>query len=487
MKKIISILLLVSFMCSNVYTFYAVDDGEQENQESTQNDTETNTDNLTNEDKQDNEETNSSISEFTADDLPDKYVVIDAVSSEVILSLNEHDKVKAGSMPGVLTSLIMLKDNALDSKIVSPENFTTPEGPSIAVDTNEEFTLEQLLYAILLNSANDASKTIAIHKSGSVEDFTLLLNEKAKELNMNDTKFISPLDIQSEDQITSVYDVAVLLKNAMNYSSFKEIIASESYIIPPTNKKDVDRNYIKQTNLFMLNNGEVMDYMDNTVNIYDAEVKGGKLDVFVDGKYLMYTYVESSQMPLIFVSYGSADSKTAYSKQKALMQKVKEEYTSYNLVVKGSVQGEIQVNPDEELKLNMLASQNISAILPKSIDIEKDIKKTIEKVDLTNKAILKDMKLGELSLTYDGKEIAKIDLVAETGLENESFVGDLSKVEQKMSVIEIFLAILFFIIKIVIIIFLWLFLLIITRGRRKKKNIHNNVSDLNEYKKNKRM
>ncbi len=427
------------------------------------------------------QETTSNMPQILAKDLPDEYIVMDAETGDVLIGVNQNNKVMAGSMTSIMTSLLLLENGNEQDKVTSPSSFATPPGSSIAIDVSEEFTIEQLIHALVLSSANDAAMTLAYHKANSLEDFVQMMNDKAASLEMKDTVFASVYTSEIAEQMTSVNDVAIMLKEAMKFSCFRKAYSAKEYVIPPTNKKDVARNYIKQTNSYLLDNGAVMDYMGSVANIYDKDVLEADLSIFSNGKYIMFTSINFKKMPLIFVSSGSGDSNIAYAKHKALMEKIKNEYASYTVIQKGELAGSLELKDKEKTKIKMFAAKNVDVILPKNIDIKTELIKEVNKRDLTNVVIDKGTKLGELVLKFQGRELAKVDLVSDNSMGKSSFLGDISDVKEETP-FEKVMSFAGLIIKILLIILIWTFVVAKRRERLRKASVEKKDNTVIDFK-----
>ncbi len=427
------------------------------------------------------QETSNNMPQILAKDLPDEYIVMDAETGDVLLGVNQNNKVMAGSMTSIMTSLLILENGNEQDKVTSPSSFATPAGSSIAIDVAEEFTVEQLIHALVLSSANDAAMTLAYHKANSLEDFVKMMNDKASSLEMKDTVFVSAYVSEIAEQMTSVNDVALMLKEAMKFSCFRKAYSAQEYVIPPTNKKDIARNYIKQTNLFLIDNGSTMDYMGTVASIYDKDVLEADLSVFNTGKYIMFTSINFKKMPLIFVSSGNGTAQVAYAKHKALMEKVKNEYASYTVVQKGELAGNLELKDKDKTKIKMFAAKNVDVILPKNVDIKTEVTKEVKKRDLTNVVIDKGTKLGELVLKFQGRELATVDLVSDNSMEQSSFLGDISDVKEKTP-FEKVMSFAGLIIKILLIILIWTFVVARRREKLRKASTDKKANTVIDFK-----
>ena len=108
----------------------------------------------------------------------------------------------------------------------------------------EQLTREQLLYALLVDSANDAAVAIAQDIAGSVEKFVQEMNEKAKELGTLNTNFVNPHGLHDDNHYTTAYDMALIACEAMKNPIFRQVVKTERYIIPATNKQDTRYLYL---------------------------------------------------------------------------------------------------------------------------------------------------------------------------------------------------------------------------------------------------
>src|SRR5690625_7790358 len=101
------------------------------------------------------------------------------------------------------------------------------EGSSLYLEQGEKMTIEDLVYGLMLRSGNDAAVTISEHIGGSVEGFIYLMNEKAKWIGMTNTNFENPHGLNSDNHYSTAYDMALLMKYAMENDQFNKISRSE--------------------------------------------------------------------------------------------------------------------------------------------------------------------------------------------------------------------------------------------------------------------
>ena len=172
-------------------------------------------------------------------------IVIDAVSGKVLYEKNAYEKLGMASTTKIMTALIVLENcENLDEEVKIDDRAVGIEGTSIYLKKGEILTVKELLYGLMLASGNDASMALAYHiGKGNLETFVNLMNEKAKELNLQNTSFANPHGLDAENHYTSAYDLAVITSCAMKKSDFKEIVSTKFTQI--TGHKDVGNRFLR--------------------------------------------------------------------------------------------------------------------------------------------------------------------------------------------------------------------------------------------------
>ena len=168
-------------------------------------------------------------------------VLIDAQSGNIIFELNAHKRLPMASTTKIMTAITAIESGAdLEQIIKISKNMIGAEGSSIYLYENERFTLLDLLYALMLNSANDAAEAIAVSVAGSVEEFADMMNEKARGLNLADTNFTNPHGLDHEQHYTSAFDLAKITAFALENEIFFEIAKEQTRVIYPKNEDGSD-------------------------------------------------------------------------------------------------------------------------------------------------------------------------------------------------------------------------------------------------------
>lgn len=159
-------------------------------------------------------------------------VLIEATGGTVIFSQNENARLPMASTTKIMTALVALESCPLDDTVVIPAEAVGVEGSSIYLAAGEQLTMEDLLYALMLSSANDAAVAIAIHAAGSVETFVERMNRKAADLGLTSTHFVNPHGLDDEAHYTTAKELAIITRAAMENTDFRIITGTARRVIP---------------------------------------------------------------------------------------------------------------------------------------------------------------------------------------------------------------------------------------------------------------
>lgn len=158
-------------------------------------------------------------------------IVMHRDTGRVLCGHNERDRMLIASVTKIMTALVVLDNCDVGQSVkITPEHAAV-EGSSMYLKPENSYTVEDLLYGMLLASGNDAATALACHTAGSVEGFAELMNEKARELSLGDTCFENPHGLDGERQYSSAYDLAVLTAAALENEIFAKIVATKTYTV----------------------------------------------------------------------------------------------------------------------------------------------------------------------------------------------------------------------------------------------------------------
>ena len=167
------------------------------------------------------------------------YAVMDYDSGRILMSKNENKEKLIASTTKIMTAIIALEKGDLNSVRTVGSEVLKAYGSAIYIEMNEEITLKDLLYGLMLRSGNDAAIEIAYHVAGDMETFVEWMNQKAYELGMSHTKFYNNHGLEENDgtgNISTAYDMALLMRYALRNDTFREIIGTENYTAKTSTK-----------------------------------------------------------------------------------------------------------------------------------------------------------------------------------------------------------------------------------------------------------
>lgn len=159
------------------------------------------------------------------------YVVLDRRTNQILLSKNENEKRKMASTTKIMTAILILEKGKLTDIVTVSQKAARTGGSRLGLKANDTLTVEDLLYGLLLCSGNDAAVCLAEYLSGSVAEFANLMNQKATELHLSQTHFVTPHGLDSDEHYTTSYELALLANYALNNPKFKQIVGTKNYTI----------------------------------------------------------------------------------------------------------------------------------------------------------------------------------------------------------------------------------------------------------------
>ncbi len=158
-------------------------------------------------------------------------VLLDANDGRILYEKNALARLPMASTTKIMTALVALESASLDSVVTIPSAAVGVEGSSVYLTVGERLTLRELLYAVLLSSANDAATAVAIAISGSVESFADKMNATAARLGLRDTHFVNPHGLDADGHYTSALDLARLTACALKNQEFRRIVSTYKHEI----------------------------------------------------------------------------------------------------------------------------------------------------------------------------------------------------------------------------------------------------------------
>lgn len=159
-------------------------------------------------------------------------VLMDMDTGRLLFSKNPSQHMPIASLTKVMTALLVLENGVLDQKVYVSQKAAATGESTIWLQPGEIFSRRELLYALLLSSANDAAVALAESVSGTEENFVDLMNRRARELQLHDTHFSNSHGLEAPDHYSSAYDLALLTRQAMADPVFRQIVDTKTVTLP---------------------------------------------------------------------------------------------------------------------------------------------------------------------------------------------------------------------------------------------------------------
>lgn len=158
-------------------------------------------------------------------------IILDRTSKNILYGKNEYRKVKMASTTKIMTAIVILENCDLSQTVQVSKKAAGTGGSRLGLKANDKITVNDLLYGLLLCSGNDAAVCLAEVCSGSVKDFSDLMNSKAEELGLKNSHFETPHGLDSDEHYTTAYELALLTNYALENPTFKKMVGTKTYTV----------------------------------------------------------------------------------------------------------------------------------------------------------------------------------------------------------------------------------------------------------------
>lgn len=168
-------------------------------------------------------------------------ILMDPQTGIVLYSKNAHLRRPNASTTKIMTAILLIEHCKMDDIITASKNTSKTQFTSIHLMPGEKITVRDLLYGMMIRSANDAAVAAAEHIAGSTSKFAAMMNKKAREIGCTDTHFITPNGLYAKGHYTSAYDLCLMARYAMQYPIFNDVVNTRKYVLASRtkNKKDM--------------------------------------------------------------------------------------------------------------------------------------------------------------------------------------------------------------------------------------------------------
>ena len=346
-------------------------------------------------------------------------ILMEESTGTILYEKNSDEAHYPASITKIMTTLLALENGNLSDMVTfSDDAINNTEGSGIARDYGEQMTLEQCLYGVMLESANECAYAVAEHVGGTVENFVDMMNAKAKELGCTNTHFANPHGLQDENHYTTAHDMALIAQAAYQNETFRIIIGTKMYTIPPTNK------HAEETVLRNHHDMLCTYHNANRKYLYPYCV-GGKTGYTATANSTLVTYAEKDGMTLICVVMNT-QSPNQFIDTVNLF-----DYAFDNFQVLNVAENDTDYSAETTVD-----NGNLNNIAP-FVELDKDavivLPKTAEFSDTSSSVEYNDSDpeiAGSITYTYAGRNVGKADIKT-TGVVVEGYAFDNESTEEE--------------------------------------------------------
>lgn len=376
-------------------------------------------------------------------------LLVDVDAGATLYDQDAYEKAYPASITKIMTALLTLDavDNGqfaqgLDTVITASDTFDhdlSAYGSTQNIKAGEQMSVKELLYCLLVPSANEAANILAEAVAGSTDAFVEQMNAKAAELGCTNTHFANCHGLHAPDHYTCAYDIYLIAAACMKNDTFREIVATYDYYVPATNLSP--QRHFYSTNALLSN----MKYAGYTYR-YATGIKTGSTD---EAGYCLVSSAEKDGRTLIAVVLGAENVKNAdgtisrlvYSESSRLLEWGFENFAVQSILDKDTPLASVPVTLSRDADQVMVRpASGLEVMLPKDVAPE-DFQRDVKLEESVAAPVTQGQVLGTLTLSYDGQEYGTVDLVAVNDVAASAFLTRKAQLEHILSLLWVRVAI----------------------------------------------
>ena len=327
-------------------------------------------------------------------------ILIEQKTGQILYSHNIHEQLRPASVTKVMSILLIMEalsnqKISLTDSVPCSENAASMGGSQIWLDPRETLSVDDMLKAICVNSANDCVVAMAEFIAGSEEAFVQMMNDKAKELGMNDTCFKNCHGLDEDGHITSSYDISVMSRELLN--KYPDIT--------------------KYTTIWMDSLRDGKSQLSNTNKLIKnykgaTGLKTGSTSLAL---YNLSASATRDNLSLIAVIMKAPSTKTRFAEAQKLLDYGFGQFSFKSFGNKGDLIKNINVSKGVKSQIDIVLENNSGALIEKGKDSQ--ITQTMTLPDSVSAPVHSGQKIGEATFTLNGKTLATTNLIAKNNVE----------------------------------------------------------------------
>lgn len=334
-------------------------------------------------------------------------ILINGDDGQILFEKNSNDKMPPASITKIMLLLLISEkmDNGeitLDQELTVSEYASGMGGSQIYLEANETQTVESMLKAISMRSANDASVAMAEFMYGSEEGCVKAMNDKAKELGMNNTNFVNVTGLPEPEHLTTANDIAIMTKELLKYNYVNEYMLTWMDSVWVGKEKDSEQVLVNTNRL---------------INNYEG-LLGGKTGYTTEAKYCLSAAARRNDTTLIAVVLGCDNTKIRFNEISKILNEGFANYKNLVFHKKGDVISTHNVYAGKEETFNLVSKENIFYFAESNCKVEDfNLEYVIE--ENLKAPLNQDVSIGKAILSRDGQVLGEYELYPEKNIEKQ--------------------------------------------------------------------
>ena len=333
------------------------------------------------------------------------YLLMDADTGKIFMEKGRDDRLAMASITKLMVLLLAMEkiergEMTTQDIVVGSQAAKDTEGSTMFIDVGEQLTVDNILKGICISSANDGAVAMAEHMEGSQEACVKKMNERAKELGMNNTNYVNVMGFDADGHYSTVYDIALLCQ---------EIIKNHPLILEYSKIKE---EWIRDNKTQLLNTNKLLSRYEYTTGL--------KTGTETSAKYCVAATAEKEGMRLISVVLGAPDDEKRFSGAKSMFEYGYDNYQLFCAAGAGEQAGEVKVNKGGVNSFNAVVKDNLNIVIPRNA--ENDIKKEVVLDKSITAPVTAGTKVGTMTVTCgETGEMHTVELIAPEDIKKATF------------------------------------------------------------------
>lgn len=342
-------------------------------------------------------------------------ILMEVETGKIIFEKNSKEKFAPASVTKIMTMLLTMEaiDSGrikLDDIVTVTENAQKMGGSTMLLEAGEIRTVEDLLKGVAIASGNDAAVALAEYIGGSVENFVRKMNERAKELGMNDTNFENPTGLPTENHLTTAYDISIMSRELLKHETILKYSGTYMETISANRKTPIE----------LVNHNKLVRFFNGC--------DGLKTGFTNEAKYCISATAQRNGVRMLSIIMGAPTYKIRNKDASMLLNYGFSLFERKEIVAQDSEISKFQIGRNKDNFIILKAKQPLNVVIEKGKELK--ITNKIE-LDKSKKNIKQGEVVGNAIIFIDGKEVGRVEVYSDRDIKINNLFEKISEVFKK--------------------------------------------------------